>query len=291
MISAIYDRVKLGRHEASSSLTSVLASRGNYTIFAPDNDAVQAYLDDIGVATVADLDEEQAKTIALNSVIDNGDESAYESADFPVPGSFRYSNLNNRTLTCAQDSTGMGYVINGTSQVTQADIEVSNGVIHRVATVIAPSADNVADRLAAADNMRLFSLLLTATTWADSLTAYRDKAYDAMNYEELSSYKLATETSTQFYRTSLPAWKWPSRLWPTDGPTRHRRSSNSAWCARTIWARANSSARPRTTYATFWGARPPSTITMHGPRKSFIRVWRFSARAVTPRPEAASMPS
>ena len=39
-IKAIYDRVRLGRTEDASSLSSVLSARGNYTVFAPNDSAV-----------------------------------------------------------------------------------------------------------------------------------------------------------------------------------------------------------------------------------------------------------
>ena len=201
-IKAIYDRVRLGRTEDASSLSSVLSARGNYTVFAPNDSAVDKFLNELGVATLEDLTYEQAQLIALNSIIDNGSESAYESADFPTPGSFTLSNLNDRVLTCAQDSTGLTYVINGTSLVAKFDNEVSNGMVHEVNAVIAPSADDIATRLAAADNMKIFGRLLMETSWADSLTKYRDDDYEAQNWSNVTSYRLASEKNTVIYRNT-----------------------------------------------------------------------------------------
>ena len=50
-IKAIFDRVRLGDADNASSLTSVLSSRGNYTIFAPNDSAVNAYMQSLGVTT------------------------------------------------------------------------------------------------------------------------------------------------------------------------------------------------------------------------------------------------
>ena len=60
-IKKIFDRVLLDNsdnaEEASasnaSSITAVLSARGNYTLFAPDNDAVNAYLESIDSAPVS----------------------------------------------------------------------------------------------------------------------------------------------------------------------------------------------------------------------------------------------
>ena len=63
-IKAIYDRVRLGRTEDASSLSSVLSARGNYTVFAPNDSAVDKCLNELGVATLEDLTYEQAQLIA-----------------------------------------------------------------------------------------------------------------------------------------------------------------------------------------------------------------------------------
>jgi len=197
-IKQLYERVALGSDSLASPLSSVLSARGNYTVFAPNNDAIAAFMAEQGVSSLSELTDEQAAIIAKNSIIDNGDDAAYESADFPSDGgAFAVSNLNDRILTCKQDTEGNDsyYVVNGTSRIVSSDNEVSNGMVHEVGTVIAPAADNIAERIAAADNMKIFSQLLTLTTWADSLTQYIDQDYEAMNYQEITDYRLASETS------------------------------------------------------------------------------------------------
>lgn len=193
-IKSLMDRVRLGRTEGASSLSSVMSARGNYTVFAPTNEAVSAYLQEIGVASVDELTYDQAELVAKSCVIDNGSSDAYESADFPTPGSFGESNLNDRTLTSTQDDAG-NYYINGEALVVQPDIDLSNGRIHVVDKVIAPSSDFLPDRIAAADNLLIFSHLLTATTWADSLRQYRDEDYESMNYSEETDYRIGSSSS------------------------------------------------------------------------------------------------
>lgn len=180
-IKAIFDRVRLGNSDNASSLTSVLSSRGNYTIFAPDNDAIAAYLQDLGLSSVDEMSYEQAQLVANSCIIDNRTDNAYETADFPTPGTFPLSNLNDRLLTCAFESAEDGesyYVINGSSRIVNSDIEVSNGMIHEVETVIAPSSETLADMIAGADNMKIWAYLLSQTTWADSLVQDRDVDYE-----------------------------------------------------------------------------------------------------------------
>ena len=183
-LKAIFDRVKLGNSDEASSLTSVLSARGNYTLFAPTNSAIEAYMSKLGVSSVDELTYDQAELIAFSCLIDNGDENAYEESDFPTPGTFGQTNLNDRLLTCALDSTNV-YLINGSSEVVSTNHEVSNGMIHVISSVIAPSSDNVYELIAEADNMKVIASLIKATTWSDSMAvADRDADYEKEEHDE-----------------------------------------------------------------------------------------------------------
>lgn len=186
-LKSIFDRVKLGNTDEASSLTSVLSARGNYTLFAPNNDAIQKYVESLGLTSISELTYDQAQLIANSCLIDNGDDAAYEEADFPTPGTFAQTNLNDRLLTCEMD-TAQGeswYVINGSSRVVTTNAEVSNGMVHEISSVIAPSSDNVYELIAAADNMKIMARLINETTWSDSMAvADRDVDYENEDHDE-----------------------------------------------------------------------------------------------------------
>ena len=65
-IKAIFDRVRLGRSDEASTLTSVLSARGNYTLFAPNNEAVSKYIKGLGISSIDELTYDQAELIAMN---------------------------------------------------------------------------------------------------------------------------------------------------------------------------------------------------------------------------------
>ena len=177
----ILRQVKLSERTNASSLASVLAARGNYTCFAPTDAAVQAYLDSVMNETnfpVANTPDSVAQMIAKSSVIDCGTDKAYTTAEFPVPGAFAYANMNDRLLTVALDSATGSYIINTRSMVTTSDIEVSNGEIHIVSSVISPSNNTLPSIIENTPNMRIMGRLLTETGWADSLYVYRDLSYE-----------------------------------------------------------------------------------------------------------------
>lgn len=187
-IKTLFDRVQLGNGSDASKLSSVLGARGNYTVFAPNNEALDAYVKALGANSVDELNDEQAELIAKSCIIDNGDLSAYEEADFPASGAFDVSNLNDRIIQCMQDTIDAngGYIINGNAKVVRPNIEVSNGMIHEVGSVIAPSSDNLYEMIAAAGNLDVFAHLLELTSWADSLSAedYIDAEYEAGERDE-----------------------------------------------------------------------------------------------------------
>lgn len=206
-IKALFDRVQFGRGADASHLTSVLSARGNYTVFAPNNEALAAYVQSFGVNTIEELTDEQAELIAKSCIIDNGDLNAYEEAEFPASGAFDVANLNNRSITCMQDTINGGYIINTNAKVVKSNIEVSNGMIHEVASVIAPSSDNIYEMIAAAGNMDIFAHLLEQTTWADSLSAddYVDQAYEE---EERDEVYVPTEGSLKGKKYEIPAHRY-----------------------------------------------------------------------------------
>lgn len=199
-IVAIFERVKTvtvpdGSSYTASSIANTLQTRGNYTCFIPTNDAVRVYVQELtGSTDVALLSDEQAENIAKNCLIDNGELTAYESPDFPTNGSFAISNMADRILTCQQvspeegDATGEAYyMINGEARVTEADIQVSNGYIHVIDKVIAPSSNTVADMIKSAGNMRIFGRLLAVTGWDVRLTDYRDEEYEMRELDETAA--------------------------------------------------------------------------------------------------------
>ena len=111
-IKAIFDRVRLGSKAEASSITAAISARGNYTVFAPTNDAVYRYVQNlIGTTDINALSYEQALIIAYNCVIDNGTDGAYETPDFPTKGTFGVSNLNDRMLSCDQEEGTSDFII------------------------------------------------------------------------------------------------------------------------------------------------------------------------------------
>ena len=186
-IRAIFADAKLGVSDNASSIESVLSARGNYTVFAPNNDAVAKYVSLLTNGESSDynvLTHEQKTAVALNCIIDNGSNSAYELADFPSDGMFATTNLRERRISCKQLTSGE-YQLNDTATVIESNLEASNGMLHLINNVIVPSDKSVVNLISAAPNMRIISKLLEVTGYADQL-GLQTKEEEAYEKEHLS---------------------------------------------------------------------------------------------------------
>ena len=183
---------------SKTTLKQLLSARGHYTVFAPTNDAVQAYLDTLcnqGLITEPTWDgftsEEDKdsifRVIVFNSILDSGDQQAFDILDFPDhEHEFGQANMNDRKLTVHYR---VGYPdsisINGTSLVNKKNrgITLTNGYIHQVESVIAPSNDRMGEFIALwARNPKsgysVMSKLIMACGLVDTLNAFRDDTWE-----------------------------------------------------------------------------------------------------------------
>ncbi|MGM0504817.1 MAG: fasciclin domain-containing protein [Bacteroidota bacterium] len=119
---------------SKADLVSTLEGNGPFTVFAPTNDAFNALLSDLGVSSLDELTADQLEPILLYHV---------------VSGKVMSSDLDNgyvSTLSPGAENTNAsllvdinsGVSLNTTTNVTSADIEASNGVIHVIDEVLLP---------------------------------------------------------------------------------------------------------------------------------------------------------
>ena len=185
--ATLLSRVKSSEKKANaSSMEALLSARGNYTCFAPNNEAIKMYLDTLlvyGVITdtaLMALPDSVARVIVFNSLIDNGNADAYASTDFGA-GALSITNMNDRYVDISfgneADGTTVIYV-NSSSKILEKDIEVENGYIHEIDHVLSPSSATIADLIISTDNTSFFGTLIGMTGIDDNLTAYKDESYE-----------------------------------------------------------------------------------------------------------------
>jgi len=150
-----------------AGLVNVLNTDGPFTLFAPDNDALQTFLDAAGTNTIentpANVLEEVLLTHVLGGLVTSGQlNTGYATTLNPA-------NVNDAVFTNLFFEVDGSVTINGNAQVTNPDISASNGVIHEIDAVIAPPT--VVTFATADDN---FSSLVTALTASGLTTDFVD---------------------------------------------------------------------------------------------------------------------
>ena len=116
-----------------ADLASTLDGAGTFTVFAPTNDAFEALFASLGVSGIADLSADALTPILLYHVLGETKTSSMLASGY-------YSSLSpaqGRTISMNIDVSD-GVSINGAANVTAADIEASNGVIHVIDAVLLP---------------------------------------------------------------------------------------------------------------------------------------------------------
>jgi transforming growth factor-beta-induced protein len=140
-----------------AGLVDVLNGDGNFTVFAPNNDAFSTFLMANDIESIDDIEVNALRSVLLYHVLGESRSSemiteGYYSSMSPAQG---------RTVSM-YIGTELGVSINGTAKVLTADIQATNGYIHVIDAVITPPS--IVDIAAQNEN---FETLVSAVVGAD----------------------------------------------------------------------------------------------------------------------------
>ena len=196
-------QVKISRR-SQSTVQQLLTARGNYTVFAPTNDAIQTYLDSLHTRGVIDTpswdaftDDRQLdsirKVIVYNSIIDGGDfdlsgnSVLYETTSFPSADNEELDTptMADRKLTIRHGADPDSIWVNSEvpMSIRNRDIPTINGVIHQMDGVIAPGNDALTALLRSfidekKEGLIVAARMVLACGLADTLNKIRDEVYE-----------------------------------------------------------------------------------------------------------------
>ena len=183
---------------SKTTLKQLLSARGHYTVFAPTNDAINIYLDTLcaqGLITEPSWDgftsqrdkDSISRVIVFNSILDGGDQQAFDVMDFPDhEHEFGQANMNDRKLRVFYGTEDPDSIsINGTVLVNKKNrgITLTNGYIHQVEAVIAPSNDRMGEFVvhwarSPKSGYSVMAKLVMACGLVDTLNAFRDDTWE-----------------------------------------------------------------------------------------------------------------
>ena len=192
---------------------SLLSTYGNFTVFAPNNEAFDTYLKSTGYGTVDNIPLAVCDTLARTHIIKKG---AFFTTDIGE-GELPELNMEDAYIVLSLDSDVVNdnailYYVNKVSRMVEYDDSVINGVVHIVNRLIQPTTDLLPDAIAADSTLTLFSQALRLTGMADSLMRYKDENYvwgeDSKSLDSLFNGVLVRCTSgSELYTKSY----WPEK--------------------------------------------------------------------------------
>lgn len=187
-----------------TDIDAFLGAYGAYTMFAPTNDAIAAFLQEKGVSSVDQLEVDELKQIIRLHLIEDTI-STSEFTDGKLP---RITMLGQYVITGTQLENGAARTrVNRQANVVTANIRVGNGIIHAIDHVLQPANQTVAQMLESNPEYSIFTAALKETglftelnkLYEDGSTteriwytvlAQKDAVYNNMNinsYEDLKA--------------------------------------------------------------------------------------------------------
>lgn len=175
---------------------NLMKAYGQYTCFAPTNDAIARYLyeqDSIYRASLVDdnpndivwtgvtspelseLSDSMCKVISQTHLIPH----VYLTTDMEgdiIPT----MNMNDRYLSLSYDVNENNLnvlLVNGTGEIIAKDEEVENGVVHTIASVLNPSTNTIPAQIKEHDYFHIISEAIEQTGYIDKLQLYKDESY------------------------------------------------------------------------------------------------------------------
>lgn len=149
-----------------SETASFLKAYGSYTMFAPTDDAIKAYLTTLGKANVEDVSAAAWKDfVRFHLLADSVPTSRFTDGKLPTLTMF-----GQYLITQATNTNGVTQIlVNRQANISQANISVGNGIIHIIDHVLLPTNLTVAQIIGANPKYSMFTQALKETTLYDSL--------------------------------------------------------------------------------------------------------------------------
>ena len=202
---AMLGQVKISRR-SQSTVKQLLSARGNYTVFAPSNEAIYAYLDSLtkrGIISAPSWDAFDSRqldsirqVIVFNSIIDGGDYDyagnsiLYETNSFPSAANeyLETPTMSDRKLTVRHGVEQVDSIWindNALMSMYNRDVSLLNGVLHQMESVIAPGNEALTALLQSfldenQEGFMVAAKMVLACGLNDTLGKIRDEVYEEL---------------------------------------------------------------------------------------------------------------
>ena len=180
-----------------AGLMDLLSAYGTYTCFVPSNEAVQKYLEEHNMSSVADLSAEQCDTIARAHLAT----TIYSTFDLITSdndgGKGGFINMNKRFIDAkmTRDANNQAVILLNDAAIiayeTQND-SVQNGMVQPIDAVLENSTLMIPEEMKKNPNISLYYYAFEKTGLNDTMMVYEDFSY--VRSDEQFRYKSGTCT-------------------------------------------------------------------------------------------------
>ena len=175
-----------------------------YTVFAPNNEGINNYLQAHGYSSIDEIPTELCDTIARSHIIKKG---AFFTTDIGGDGALPELNMDDRYIVLSSDSdvvngNKLRIFVNKTAQMVEYDDSVTNGVVHVLNNTVSANSSVrmfLPDKIAADSSLTIFTQALQLTGMADSLVRDIDLSYScSVDSVETGTMERCTSGSAQY---------------------------------------------------------------------------------------------
>ncbi|MDR6561072.1 MULTISPECIES: fasciclin domain-containing protein [unclassified Arcicella] len=153
-----------------SGYNGFLDAYGAYTMFAPTNTAVKAYLTQIGKTTDQLTKEEAQAIVKIHVIRDTLTTNSFKDGKLPLVtmyGQYLLSGVTNGT-------EGSSYTLNRQANIVESNIKTGNGMLHILDAVLKPATKTIAQFVGDNPDYSIFTQALKETGYYDSLNVINE---------------------------------------------------------------------------------------------------------------------
>ena len=156
-----------------TDLKNTLNTYGHYTFFAPDNDAFSDFCTRSGKASVEEFDKEYLKILVKYHLIDIEIESSYFR-----DGAITDTTYTGDYLVIAFAEGGLEAIHVNDALILERDIQVENGIIHKIDKVLAPIVGSIFSQLKEFGDYSIFTRAIELCGLSDTLDQVNIHLYE-----------------------------------------------------------------------------------------------------------------
>lgn len=183
-----------------SNYASFMNTYGTYTLFLPTNEAVQNYMQDLGVSSLSEIPLADLQALAKLHILEKKvNTTSFTDGKIPVP-----SMQGQYLITGAANNNDVSSTtVNKNTNIIVSNIELGNGVVHVVDRVLRVATKTLAQKIEDDPNLSLFTEVLKATGWYEKLN--QPITYDSNN---MGSFLTVLAQTDEVYDNTK--WKNPA---------------------------------------------------------------------------------